>query len=135
MRYPFARPFAFSIAPLLVALTYGDCAMSADISMSCHPGLRVDMAMAETICMEFKDLLVKNYPQHSFDNGTQTPGIALTVTKANQRSLGLEVIWTASGGAGTAGIPLSTAFFDRDSDTHLRRLFYETFLLENPLPF
>lgn len=109
--------------------------MSADISVSCSPGFQINVDVAENVCTEFKDLLIKKYPQHNFGTGSGAPGIALTVPKANERSLGLEVIWVTSGGPRRAGVPLSTAFFDRNSDKQLRRRFYEKFLLENPLPF
>lgn len=135
MKYPFSHTFIRRIAPLLVALAYADCAKSADISMSCSPKLQVNVEMANNICLEFKDMLAETFPQHHFDTGSQTLGIALTVTKASKHGLGLEVNWITSGRADSSGVPLSTSFFDRDSDTHLRRRFYEQFLLVNPLPF
>lgn len=109
--------------------------MATEVSLSCGPAPTVDAEAAQGICAEVQAFLAETVPGHSFSEGTTPPAIALTVTKANERSLGLEVVFIAPDGSKTAGMPLSTAFFDRNSDEVLRRRFYESFFRQNPLPF
>lgn len=110
--------------------------MAAEISLSCVATARVEAAVAEKVCGEFLSFLGETHPDRRFvAGGTGLPHIAVTITSANDRSLGLDVGWTAADGTASSGTPLQRAFYDRNSDIELRRRFYQTFLDTNPLPF
>ncbi len=109
--------------------------MAADISFSCQASPQAEAGMAADICREFRAALAEKFPGHSFDAETGAPGLTLTILRANARALALEATWIAADGSRNTGPPLSTAFFDRNSDEQLRRRFYNTFLEQNPLPF
>lgn len=92
----------------------------------------------DEVCQEFLATLQDVYPGRKFQadaKSTSSPRIALTVTYATERGLGLEVAWLAEDGRQTNGLPLRTSFYDRPSDAELRRRFYLFFLQKNPLPF
>jgi hypothetical protein len=109
--------------------------MANEISVACSPGPMVSAEIADGICGELRAYLAERFPQYGFIEDAADRTIAVTVTKANERSLGLEVVWMGTNGLREAGTPLSTAFYDRNSDEMLRRRFFEVFLQQNPLPF
>lgn len=110
--------------------------MASDISFSCAAAARVDKAAAAKVCGEFLAYLGAAHPNHRFaTDGTGLPRIKVTVTAANERSLGFEIGWVAANGTASAGTPLHRAFYDRNADAELRRRFYRSFLDINPLPF
>ncbi|CAG0981090.1 hypothetical protein RHIZO_01741 [Rhizobiaceae bacterium] len=110
--------------------------MASDISLSCSAAPGIDRAAARQACDEFLDYLQETLPDRSFHaSDDRLPRIDLTVTRANERGIGFDLAWIAPDGATRPGVPLSTTFFDRNSDPTLRRRFFKTFLQQNPVPF
>ncbi len=112
--------------------------MGPVIALACAAASGVSSSARDEVCQEFLTTLQDLYPGRKFDadaRSASVPRIALTVTYATERGLGLEVAWLAGDGRRTDGLPLRTSFYDRPSDAELRRRFYLYFLQKNPLPF
>jgi hypothetical protein len=113
----------------------GGQAMASEISVSCSAAPGVDSAAAGQACDEFLDYLQQNVPDRSFRSAEEgLPRMELTVTRANKHGIGFDLTWISADGAASPGVPLSTTFYDRESDPMLRRMFFETFLQHNPIP-
>lgn len=130
---------AAGLALLLGCLAAG-AGMTAPVSLVCTADAAVGQAERDTVCAEFLAFLQDSHPEHGIaaaaaDDPGLLPRIDLRITRANDRSLGLEVTFVAADGAARSGMPLQVSFYDRASDATLRRRFYKTFLQNNPLPF
>lgn len=109
---------------------------SPAIMYECSHSATVNPTMAEVICAEFFVALKENSPGFEIHAGRDGKYvIAVKVTKANERAIGMEVTWSDDNGQVTTGIPLQMSFFDRNSDPELRKRFYAEFLRQNPIPF
>ena len=107
-----------------------------DISVVCDADSAVSPDAARQFCKEAVAVLQARYPDRVFHLvGDAAPVMRLTVTQANERGAGLAVTWQAPDGDKTVGMALKTAFFDKDSDEHMRRTFLNTFFQHNPIPF
>jgi hypothetical protein len=126
----------FLSAAIPTTWSAGIAGMTKVISVSCNPHVGVSPKQSNIVCSEFIDFLTGNYPRLTFNNGTANSSrIDLTVTQANERGIGLEVVWVDDAGMRTTGIPLRASFFDRAADQQMRQRFFVTFLQHNPLPF
>lgn len=110
--------------------------LSTEVALSCRAEGTLSAVTTEQICDEFLSVLEQANPGRKFrDTGEALPRIELTVTHANERGMGLQVLWVHLGGGRTEGTALKTAFYDRGSDATTRRIFMTAFLQQNPMPF
>lgn len=110
--------------------------MASQIGFSCTSASEVSQAQADLVCGEFADFLKSTLPGRIVQSAdTQPPRIDLTVLKANERTVSLDVTFVAADGQAIKGTQLQTAFFDRGADRALREQFFIKFLDQNPIPF
>lgn len=106
------------------------------IVVNCRIAAKIDATVGQQVCREFISYLRESFPERDFQTGADAlPRLDLTVTRADDRGIGFGLSWIGADGSATAGMPLSTSFYDRASDETLRRRFFKTFLGQNPLPF
>ena len=137
-----ARPISvlFRVGALLsigvVATSGNETAKPSQAALECSHVPGIDALLADNICKEFTAAFVEKYPNLELLNEqTGQNLIAVTITKASPRVIGMEVKWTDNAGQVTFGVPLQMSFFDRNSDPEMRKRFYAEFLRQNPVPF
>jgi hypothetical protein len=114
----------------------GDESMASDFSFSCTAAPEVSEAQADLVCGEFADFLRSSFPDRVVRSADgDHPRIDLTVLKSSERTVSLDVTFVDVEGRQTRGTQLQTAFFDRNADPEMRKLFFVKFLNQNPIPF
>ncbi|MGB4825989.1 MAG: hypothetical protein WBP18_01705 [Paracoccaceae bacterium] len=135
-RLPAALVAATMLAAPMGTQAVGESLMSPEIAVSCKPRAGVSADQAALICDEMLAALRSTYPDRQFsDGGNAAPQMNLRVTRANDKGVGLDLVWVSASGQETPGKPLDLTAYDRAVNATMRAGFYRNFLGLNPLPF